>query len=678
MRAVLSDYELSMNIGCFVCFGQRSAREYQPFAADPRFNHLGGFDEGNDAFELDGVGVALKKHDFKKLDGEIKRDGGPSGTIGADDASDVGSEAWQQDVLGGARQASIAKSALLVEAKMAEKEAAAKLKELGSKASQEAHAEAERLRANVKRLEHEAEEAVKLAANHAVAEAKQAVTGGLSMAAGAVKRRSWFFGKAKAAGGGGAASSGPVGTIGGEGEEDGGAAGGSDAAALRSTGGAGFGPGPIERLRSGPSGTTGRDGGGGGGGGSEKSWSKLQQRLDDKKAKALRRPSGTASKLAGPSIGALAGGGGLRAGAAGGPLGTIGGVDEDGAQSQRSRQSQDDLFTGGGSEAGRLAGRLSARTEAQAEKAAGKRRASLGSSAARFVASTLFTTQEALEAREAAMDAKTGGPLNRPSASLVADLAGSQDKALLDLSLGPAATLDDDFDAKAAVERGVPGGAAVIADPNDLEAILGAHAHDVGNGSVPVKSSRSEWGGSSRGGSDRGSDRERGGKKRAKKESSSKDKDKKRKSSREPSAKDLARASAGLGGGGARLATIGDEDTSSAGEWATSGGEEAKREKSSSGRRRSSAGRSEEEKERKASKKSSRRNSARYESGEGGGGGGGERRSSRREPKSGGGPGEDLSALLAGMVAEDPAANEAEMEASFRRQRASRGPRALI
>jgi hypothetical protein len=51
VRAAMSDYELSMNIGCFVCFGQRSAREYQPFAADPRFKHLGN-DEGNDLFEV--------------------------------------------------------------------------------------------------------------------------------------------------------------------------------------------------------------------------------------------------------------------------------------------------------------------------------------------------------------------------------------------------------------------------------------------------------------------------------------------------------------------------------------------------------------------------------------------------------------------------------------------------
>ena len=41
----MSDYELSLNTGCLVCFGQKRLREYQPFTADPRFEHLG--DEGD-------------------------------------------------------------------------------------------------------------------------------------------------------------------------------------------------------------------------------------------------------------------------------------------------------------------------------------------------------------------------------------------------------------------------------------------------------------------------------------------------------------------------------------------------------------------------------------------------------------------------------------------------------
>ena len=45
IRSAMSDYELSLNTGCLVCFGQKRLREYQPFTADPRFEHLG--DEGD-------------------------------------------------------------------------------------------------------------------------------------------------------------------------------------------------------------------------------------------------------------------------------------------------------------------------------------------------------------------------------------------------------------------------------------------------------------------------------------------------------------------------------------------------------------------------------------------------------------------------------------------------------
>ena len=65
IRDVLSDYELSMNIGCCVCFGQKSRREYHPFSADSNWmtDRANSIVENNDEFaEVDKAGKAeLKK-----------------------------------------------------------------------------------------------------------------------------------------------------------------------------------------------------------------------------------------------------------------------------------------------------------------------------------------------------------------------------------------------------------------------------------------------------------------------------------------------------------------------------------------------------------------------------------------------------------------------------------------
>ena len=75
IRDVLSDYELSMNIGCCVCFGQKSRREYHPFSADSNWmsDRANSIVENNDEFAE--VDTSRESQELKRRKGHLNRRG---------------------------------------------------------------------------------------------------------------------------------------------------------------------------------------------------------------------------------------------------------------------------------------------------------------------------------------------------------------------------------------------------------------------------------------------------------------------------------------------------------------------------------------------------------------------------------------------------------------------------